>query len=77
MNKRINNLAKEIDKEKGINIIRLLIPISEKTEIPLMEITRKYVIYIQEEPIGEIPDVLSFDKEAYEKTKQYYSKWKQ
>jgi hypothetical protein len=74
MNKRINNLAKEIDKEKGINIIRLLIPISEQKEIPLMDVTRKYVSYIQEEPLGEIPDILSFDKESYEKTKQYYLK---
>ncbi|MFW6173148.1 MAG: hypothetical protein ACOC5T_05330 [Elusimicrobiota bacterium] len=55
------------------NIIRLLIPISEQTKIPLMEITRKYVEYIQEEPIGEVPDILNFNKEAYEKTKQYYS----
>jgi hypothetical protein len=77
MNNRINNLAKEIDKEKGINIIRLLIPISEQKDIPLIDVTKRYVKYIQEEPIGEIPDILRFDKEAYEKTKQYYSKWKQ
>jgi hypothetical protein len=74
MNNRINNLAKEIDKENKINIIRLLIPISEQKDIPLMDVTKKYVEYIQEEPLGEIPDILSFDKEAYEKTKQYYLK---
>lgn len=69
MNKRINNLAKEIDKENKINIIRLLIPISEQKDIPLMDVTRKYVEYIQKESLGEIPDVLIFNKEAYEKTK--------
>ena len=70
MNKRINNLAKKVDEE--VNIIRKLIPISEKKNVPLIEIARTYTKYLEENAVGDIPDVLYFDPIAYKKTKQYY-----
>ena len=56
------------------NIIRDLIPISEEYNDNLMAVIKKYVSYVENGGIGEIPDVLTFDKDALEKTKQFYLK---
>jgi len=55
------------------NIVREIRRISDNRQIYFKSVWDTYVKYL-EEGLGEIPDVLEFDKDAYEKTKQYYLK---
>jgi len=74
MNKRINNLAKKIDEEMQRNVIRDLRNIAESKKIHFIDVLRTYTKFVEENAVGEVPDVLYFNRDAYEKTKQYYLK---
>lgn len=58
-------------KNLDINIVREIRRISDKKQIIFTDVWKTYSKYL-EEGLGEIPDVLYFDKDAYEKTKQFY-----
>ena len=58
---------KNLDK----NVVREIRRISDHKQIIFTDVWKTYSKYL-EEGIGEIPDVLYFDKDAYEKTKQFY-----
>lgn len=56
------------------NIVREIRRISDERQVYFKSVWDTYVQYL-EEGLGEIPDVLEFNKDAYEKTKQYYLKY--
>jgi len=56
------------------NVTRELVKISDEKNINLMEVMRTYVKYFEEINPGVNEDILSFNQEALDKTKDYYIK---